>query len=347
MKISPAQFSLIAALAAGVSGAANAQSITGAGSSFAAPLYGAWGQSAKSAIGVALNYQSIGSGAGQNQIKARTVDFGASDAPVSADKLSAAKEFQFPTAIGAIVPIVNIPGITANQLKLSGPVLAAIYLGTITDWNDPKIAALNPGTKLPDLAIAPVHRADGSGTTFVFTSYLSAASPDWKSQVGAATSVSWTIGSGAKGNDGVASTVKNVQGGIGYVEYVYAAKNALVPVQLQNPSGAYVIATPAAFKIAASNADWAHAQNFVASMLNTKGIQSWPIVSATYALVAEDPKDAAKSLAVLKFFDYGFSKGADIATSLYYIPLPANVEANIRTAWGTAIKSPDGTPVWK
>jgi phosphate transport system substrate-binding protein len=337
----------LAALLAGVSGAAMAQSITGAGSSFAAPLYSAWGQGAKSAVGVDLNYQSIGSGAGQNQVKARTVDFGASDAPVAADKLTAAQEFQFPTAIGAIVPIVNIPGVANNQLKLSGPVLADIYLGNITDWNDPKIAALNPGVSLPDLAIAPVHRADGSGTTFVFTSYLSAVDPDWKSKVGAATSVSWPLGAGAKGNDGVAGTVKNVEGGIGYVEYVFAAKNSLVATEMQNAAGAFVVGNPASFKIAASNADWAHAQNFVANMLNTQGIQSWPIVSATYALVPTNPTDAAKSLGVLKFFDYGFAQGADAASSLYYIPLPANVEANIRKAWTTAIKGPDGAAIWK
>jgi len=335
-----------AALLAGVSGAAMAQSITGAGSSFAAPLYGAWGKGAKADIGASLNYQSIGSGAGQNQIKARTVDFGASDAPVAADKLASAKELQFPTAIGAIVPIVNIPGVAPNQLKLSGEVLAEIYLGTITNWNDPKIVALNPGVTLPNLAIAPVHRADASGTSFVFTSYLSAVNPDWKKNVGAATSVSWPLGSGAKGNAGVAGSVQNEAGGIGYVEYVYAAKNTLTTVEMQNAAGVYVKPTPASFMVAASNADWAHAKNFVANMLNTQGIQSWPIVSATYALVPENPTDAAKSLAVLKFFDYGFAKGADVATSLYYINLPSSVETAIRKSW-SAIKGPDGTAIWK
>jgi len=337
---------VVAALMAGVSSAAMAQSITGAGSSFAAPLYGAWGKGAKADIGVSLNYQSIGSGAGQNQIKARTVDFGASDAPVAADKLAAAQELQFPTAIGAIVPIVNIPGVAANQLKLSGEVLAEIYLGTITSWNDPKIVALNPGLTLPNLAIAPVHRADASGTSFVFTSYLSAVDPAWKTKVGAATSVSWPLGSGAKGNAGVAGSVQNESGGIGYVEFVYAAKNTLTTVELQNAAGVYVTATPASFMVAASNADWAHAKNFVANMLNTQGVQSWPIVSATYALVPENPTDAAKSLAVLKFFDYGFSKGADVATSLYYINLPTSVEAAIRKSWA-AIKGPDGAAIWK
>jgi len=336
----------LAAVLAGISTAAMAQSITGAGSSFAAPLYGAWGQGAKAAIGVALNYQSIGSGAGQNQIKARTVDFGASDAPVAADKLIAAKELQFPTAIGAIVPIVNIPGVAANQLKLSGDVLAAIYLGTITNWNDPKIAALNPGLTLPNLAIAPVHRADSSGTTFVFTSYLSAMSPDWKTKVGAATGVSWVLGSGAKGNAGVAGSVQNESGGLGYVEYVYAAQNTLTTVELKNAAGVYVQPTPASFMVAASNADWAHAKNFVANMLNTQGVLSWPIVSATYALVPENPADAAKSLAVLKFFDYGFAKGADVASKLYYINLPESVESNIRKSW-SAIKGPDGAAIWK
>ncbi len=349
MKITSASRSsfVLTAMLAGISTGAMAQSITGAGSSFAAPLYGAWGQGAKSAVGVDLNYQSIGSGAGQNQVKARTVDFGASDAPVDDDKLAAAKEFQFPTAIGAIVPIVNIPGVANNQLKLSGPVLAEIYLGDITNWNDPKIKALNPTVALPDLAIAPVHRADGSGTTYVFTAYLSQVSPEWKSKVGFATSVSWSLGAGAKGNEGVAGTVKNVQGGIGYVEYVYAAKNTLVATKLQNAAGAYLIATPESFQMAASNADWKHAKNFVANMLNTQGAKSWPIVSATYALLPEDPKDAGKSLAVMKFFDYGFAKGADAASSLYYIPLPATVEAAIRKGWTASIKGPDGAAIWK
>ena len=349
MKItSVALAALMAGLStAAVSTAAMAQSITGAGSSFAAPLYGVWGEAAKSAIGVDLNYQSIGSGAGQNQVKARTVDFGASDAPVDDDKLAAAKEFQFPTAIGAIVPIVNIPGVANNELKLSGPVLAEIYLGDITNWNDPKIVALNPGVALPDLAIAPVHRADGSGTTYVFTAYLSQVSPEWKSKVGFATSVSWALGAGAKGNEGVAGTVKNVQGGIGYVEYVYVAKNTLTATKLQNASGAYLIATPASFQTAAANADWKHAKNFVANMLNTPGVQSWPIVSATYALLPENPKDASKSLGVMKFFDYGFAKGADAAGSLYYIPLPVAVENSIRKGWTASIKGPDGAAIWK
>jgi phosphate transport system substrate-binding protein len=338
----------LAALLAGISTAASAQSITGAGSTFAGPLYDAWAKDAKADVGVELNYQMIGSGAGLNQIKARTVDFGGTDAPLAADKLAALKEFQFPTAIGAIVPVVNIPGIKPNQLKLSGAVLAGIYMGDITDWNDPKIAALNPGVTLPDLAIAPVHRADGSGTTFVFTSYLSAVSPDWKSKIGAATSVSWPLGAGAKGNPGVAGTVGQVAGAIGYVEYVFAAKStALTTTMMQNAAGAYVVGTPASFMEAASSADWAHAQNFVANMLNTPGISAWPIVTATYAVLPEDPKDASKSLATLKLFDWGFSKGNDIAVSLYYIPLPTAVEDNIRAAWKTAIKGPDGAAIWK
>jgi len=345
MKISSA---ILATLLAGTSTAALAQTtITGAGSTFAGPLYDAWGQTAKSDIGVELNYQMIGSGAGLNQIKARTVDFGGTDAPLTADKLAALKEFQFPTAIGAIVPIVNIPGIAPNQLKLSGPLLAGMYLGQIMYWDDPKIKALNPGLALPHLAIAPVHRADGSGTTFVFTSYLSAVSPDWKSQVGAATSVSWVLGSGAKGNPGVAGTVKQVPGAVGYVEYVFAAKNTLTTTEMLNPAGAYVVGTPASFMEAASSADWAHAQNFVANMLNTSGVAAWPIVTATYAVLPENPKDAGKSLAVLKFFDYGFSKGGDTATKLYYINLPEAVENSIRKAWTTAIKAPDGSAVWK
>src|SRR5690242_10620707 len=231
--------------------------INGAGSSFAAPIYGKWGEAAGSAINVKLNYQAIGSGAGINQINNRTVDFGASDMPVAADQLAAHKLMQFPTVIGGVDIIVNIPGIKANELKLTGPVLADIYLGKITKWNDKEITALNPGLKLPSTAIAPVHRADGSGTTFVFTDYLGMQSPEWKSKVGASTSVAWPVGAGAKGSDGVAGTVHQIKGGIGYDESAYAEQNKLTTTLLLNKAGKYVAPTMAAFQAAAGNADCA------------------------------------------------------------------------------------------
>jgi len=326
-------------------GAAQAQSITGAGSSFGAPIYGKWGEAAKAAIGIELNYQSIGSGAGQNQILNRTVDFGASDAPMDPAKLESGNLFQFPTVMGAVVPIVNIPGVAADQMKLTGALLADIYAGTITKWNDPKIVAINGDLKLPNLAIAPVYRADGSGTTYVWTSYLSEVSPDWKSKVGAATSVKWPAGSGAKGNDGVAATVRNVRGGIGYVENAYATQNKLVTTELTTKSGKFVQPTMETFEAAAKNADWAGAKYFAVNLLNQAGDTSWPIVSATFILLPKDPKDPTRSANVIKFFDGAFKNGADIAEKLEYIPLPPNVQDAVRKGWHSKIKGPDGKPV--
>jgi phosphate transport system substrate-binding protein len=334
------------ALAAG-GHAADAQSITGAGSTLAAPIYAKWGEAAKQATGVVLNYQPIGSGAGLNQVVNRTVDFGASDAPIDPAKLSSAHLLQFPTVMGAVVMIVNIPGIKPGELKLSGDVLADIYLGHITKWNDPKITELNPGIKLPRLAIAPVYRADASGTSYVFTSYLGTVAPDWKSQVGVGTSVRWPVGNGAKGSDGVAATVKQVRGGIGYDEYSYAAGNHLTDTQLRNHDGQYVEPTMATFAAAASSGDWAHAQDFAVSLLNTPGAQSWPIVTPTFVLLPTDPKDPAKSAAVMKLFDWAYKNGAQMAEDLQFIPLPTAVEHQVRQAWQSHIKGPDGAPLFK
>jgi phosphate transport system substrate-binding protein len=318
---------------AGLSVAAQAEQITGAGSSFAAPIYSKWGEAASSATGIQLNYQAVGSGAGINQINNRTVDFGASDMPVKADQLTEHKLMQFPTVIGGVDIIVNLPGIKPNELKLTGPILADIYLGNITKWNDKAIAELNPQLKLPRTAIAPVHRADGSGTTFVFTDYLSTQSSDWKSQVGASTSVSWPVGAGAKGSDGVAGTVRQILGGLGYDESSYAEQNHLTTAMMRNADGKFVAPTMAAFEAAAASADWTKVQNFAIDLNDQPGAESWPIESATFVLLPTDPKDEKQSIAVKKFFDWGFSHGSDIAKELLYIPLPASVQEAIRAAW--------------
>jgi phosphate transport system substrate-binding protein len=319
---------------AGLAGPGYAQTqITGAGSTFAAPIYTKWAEAASSTINIKLNYQAIGSGAGINQINNRTVDFGASDMPVKADDLAAHKLMQFPTVIGGVDIIVNIPGVKANQLRLTGPVLAAIYLGKIKKWNDEAITRLNPDLKLPSTAIASVHRADGSGTTFVFTDYLSMQDPDWKSKVGSSTSVSWPGGAGAKGSDGVSGTVRQITGGIGYVESAYAEQNKLTTTMLMNKAGKYVTPTMAAFKAAAGNADWASVKNFAIDLNDEAGDESWPIESATFVLLPTDPKDASQSAAVKKFFDWGFTHGNDIAEQLLYIPLPEAVHTAIRAAW--------------
>lgn len=329
----------------GIAFSAHAQQITGAGATFPAPVYTKWGEAAKSAIGVQLNYQAIGSGGGQNQILNRTVDFGASDAPVDAAKLQSGNLLQFPTVMGAVVPIVNIPGVGVDALKLSGELLADIYQGKITKWDDPKITALNPGLKLPGTAIAPVYRADGSGTTFVFTSYLSTMSPAWKSDVGASTSVSWPAGAGARGNDGVAATTRNTQGGIGYVENAYATQNKLATVQLKNDAGNFVKPTMESFSAAASSGDWKGAKNFAVNLINQPGAASWPIVSTTFILIPKDPKDPERRKNVVRFFDWAYTNGDSIAKELEYVPLPTEVKTAVRDAWKAEIKGPDGKPV--
>lgn len=334
----------LAIVMAGVGMVAGAQGqtmqITGAGSTFAAPMYAKWGEAAAGTTGVKLNYQAIGSGAGINQVNNRTVDFGASDMPVAADQLTAHKLMQFPTVIGGVDIIVNIPGVKPNQLKLTGPILADIYLGHITKWNDKQITALNPELKLPNLAIAAVRRADGSGTTFVFTDYLGTQSQEWKSKVGSATSVAWPVGAGAKGSDGVAGTVKQIRGGIGYVESAYATQNNLTTALLRNRDGQFVAPTMAAFQAAAANADWSKVQHFAIDLNDQPGAESWPIASATFVLLPTDPRDANQSVAVKKFFDWGFAHGNDIATQLLYIPLPDSVHDAIRAAWKAEVPGP-------
>jgi phosphate transport system substrate-binding protein len=344
MKLVPMTLALAALV--GVS-TAQAQTITGAGATFPAPVYAKWGEAAKAAAGIELNYQAIGSGGGQNQIFNRTVDFGASDAPVPHAKLVEQKLLQFPTVMGGVVAIVNLPGVKPDEMKLTGELLADIYLGKITKWNDPKLVEMNRGVTLPSTAIAPVYRADGSGTTYVYTSYLSAVSPEWKDKVGANTSVKWVAGNGAKGNDGVAAMVKQVKGGIGYVESAYAESNHLTTTQLRNKSGAFVSPTLASFTAAAANGDWSPtaAPDFAVNLIDGQGATSWPIVSATFILLPKNPTNTASSAAVMKFFNWAYSDGGKVATDLLYVALPKAVQDSVRSAWASEIKGPDGAPV--
>ncbi|CAH2601184.1 Phosphate-binding protein PstS [Rhodovastum atsumiense] len=338
---------VLAMVMAGLVPVAQAQPITGAGGTFPAPIYAKWGEAARAATGIELNYQAIGSGGGQNQTLNGTVDFGASDAPMDPEALATNNLLQFPTVIGAVVPVINLPGIAANQVKLTGELLAAIYLGKVTKWNDPQLARLNPDLTLPNLAIAPVYRADGSGTTFVFTSYLSAVSPDWKTRVGASTSVRWVAGHGARGNDGAAATVKLVRGSIGYVEHAYAARGQLTTTQLRNKAGAFVAPTPRSFTAAADAADWAHAPGLAVNLIDTAGAASWPIVSPTFVLVPKSPRNPTRVAEVLKFFDFAWRSGGESARDLDYIALPAAVQDAVRTAWRAELRAEDGTPLYQ
>ena len=302
-----------------------AEDITGAGSSFAAPLYQAWSAASSSSTGVSVNYQTIGSGAGQNMVLAGTVDFGASDAPMAPAKLDAGHLMQFATGIGGIVVIVNVPGVPDGALRLTGPVLAGLYDGTISSWNDPRVAELNPDLKLPDLPVAPLHRADGSGTTFVFTDYLGRVSPTWGTSVGRGTSVDWPVGSGTRGNDGIAAYVANTEGSIGYVEYAYAERNHLPMVQLQNKAGDFVTASADSFAKAAESAVWDE-KTLTAALSDTQGSGAWPIVTTTYVLVPRRSAGTEHGLAVRTFFRWGLTNGEAASRKLDYVPVPARVK---------------------
>jgi len=321
-----------AALSLPFAARAQAVQITGAGASFPNPIYQRWAEAAREAINIQVNYQSIGSGAGINQIRNRTVDFGATDAPLNAQQLTEANLMQFPTVMGSVVPIINLPGVETNALRLTGDQLADIYLGRITRWNDPRLVEGNPGVSLPNIAIAPIYRADGSGTTFVFASYLSAVSEEWRTRVGAATSVRWPVGNGARGNEGVAGGVRNTRGGIGYVENAFAQLNRLATVQLRNRAGNFVAPTHESFVAAAVNADWS-VPGFAASIIDQPGAASWPIVSPTWILIPTNPTDAARNAHVRRFFDWAFANGDAMALQLEYIPLPQTVKDAVRAAW--------------
>jgi len=328
----------VAAVATIATASARAADISGAGATFPYPIYSKWADAYKKATGNGLNYQSIGSGAGIKQILAKTVTFGASDAPLTADKLKKDGLVQWPQVMGGIVPVVNIEGVKPGELVLDGKTLADIFLGKIAKWNDPAIAKLNASVKLPDAAIAVVRRSDGSGTTFNFTDYLSKASADWKSKVGSNTAVEWPVGVGAKGNDGVAGNVGQTKNSIGYVEYAYAKQNKMTHVDMINNAGKRVSPTLAAFQAAAANADWVNAPGYYLILSDQPGDASWPMTAATFILMYAQPGDQAASAEALKFFDWAFTNGDKAAEELDYIPMPANVKEMIRKTWTADIK---------
>jgi phosphate transport system substrate-binding protein len=340
------QFSMKVTLLAGISlamaGAAFAQDITGAGASFPAPLYSKWASEYNKATGVKVNYQSVGSGAGLRQIEAKTVDFGASDMPLKDEDLAKKGLVQFPTVIGGVVPVINIKGIAPGQLKLTGQVLGDIYLGKITKWTDPAIKALNPTLDLPDAVISPVRRADGSGTSFIFTNYLSKTNPEWKTKVGEGTAVNWPTGAGGKGNEGVAAFVGRLPNSIGYVEYSFVKQSKMNYAVVQNAAGAFVVPDDSAFKAAAASADWS--KSFYQVLTNQAGKDAWPISGATFILMQKAQDKPANASAALKFFVWAYASGDKMAEDLDYVPMPDNVRPAIEKVWAE-IKDTAGKPI--
>lgn len=333
-------------MAAGLFCSAQAAEISGAGATFPYPVYAKWAEAYAAKTGVKLNYQSIGSGGGIKQIKAKTVDFGASDAPLTKDELDKAGLVQWPMIMGGVVPVVNIKGIKGGDIKLSGEVLADIYLGKITKWDDKAIAGLNPDVKLPSEAISVVERSDGSGTTFNFTNYLAAVSTDWKDKVGVNKSVQWPVGVGGKGNEGVASYTKQIDGSIGYVEYAYALQNNLAYVKMKNKDGEFVSPTAEAFAAAAANADWANAPGYYLILGNQPGAKSWPITAASFILMHKEQANAETAKEVLKFFDWSYKNGGEIADKLDYVAMPDSVVKMVEKTWADSIKAKGGKAIW-
>ena len=331
----------VTALGAFVATTAYAADITGAGASFPYPVYAKWAEGYKAATGTGLNYQSIGSSGGVRQIRAKTVAFGATDSPLSGDELNKDGMVQFPAIIGGTVPVLNVEGFKPGELRVTGPVLAEMFLGTIAKWNDPKLAALNPGKALPDQAITVVHRADGSGTTFNWTDYLTTVSKDWADKVGKGNAVKWPAATsvGGKGNEGVAANVGRTKGAIGYVEYAYAKKNKLTHMQVQNQAGKYVNPDDTTFAAAAAGVDWFSVPGMGVSMVNAKGDSSWPIATASFILMYKQPADKAQSAEVLKFFDWSFKSGKQMAAELDYVALPDSLTNEIRSkVWSQIAK---------
>jgi phosphate transport system substrate-binding protein len=340
--------SAILALAAGMqfAGAAQALDITGAGATFPYPIYAKWADAYKKLTGVGLNYQSIGSGGGIKQITAKTVAFGASDAPMKGEDLDKHGLVQFPAIMGGVVPVYNVKGVKPGDIKLSGALLADIYLGKVKTWNDPVIAKMNAGVALPNQAISVVHRSDGSGTTFLFVNYLSKVSPDWKSSVGEGTAVKWPTGVGGKGNEGVANYVSRIDGSIGYVEYAYAKQNKLSHAQMMNKDGAMVTPTDDAFKAAAAGADWSSVPGMGVVLTDQPGKGSWPITGASFILLHKTQEKADVAKEVLKFFEWSFQNGARMADDLDYVPMPEPVVNQIKAVWKSQIKDASGKPVF-
>jgi phosphate transport system substrate-binding protein len=332
-------------LAVAATAPAAALDISGAGATFPYPIYAKWADAYKKETGVGLNYQSIGSGGGIKQIEARTVTFGATDAPLKAEELDKIGLVQFPMVMGGIVPVVNLDGIKPGDLVLDGATLAEIFLGQVKSWDDPAIAKLNPGLKLPKQAIAVVHRSDGSGTTFNFTDYLSKVSPEWKTKVGSDTAVEWPVGIGAKGNEGVSANIAQTKGSIGYVEYAYAKQNKLAYAKMLNKDGKTVSPVLQAFQAAAANADWNSVPGYGVILSNQPGAESWPMTAATFILIPRQPPDPAAASEALKFFDWAYSKGAKMAEELDYVPMPESVDASVRKVWTEQIKDASGKPL--
>jgi phosphate transport system substrate-binding protein len=320
--------------------------ITGAGATFPYPIYAKWAAAYRNETGVGLNYQSIGSGGGIKQISAKTVDFGASDMPLKPEELDKGGLMQFPTVIGGDVPVVNVKGVVSEQLRLTGELLADIYLGKVTKWNDPAIAKLNPGVQLPTSAISVVHRSDGSGTTFIWTNYLSKVSAGWKSKVGEGTAVNWPTGVGGKGNEGVASYVQRIDGAIGYVEYAYAKQNRMAVVLVKNREGEYVAPNAKAFQAAAAGADWKAAPGMYLILTDAPGKGAWPIAGATFILMHKVQEKPETGREVLKFFNWAYDKGDAMAESLDYVPMPDSVVKLIQASWKQHLKDPAGKPVY-
>lgn len=325
---------------------ANAETITGAGASFPYPIYAKWASIYEKQTGHKVNYQSIGSGGGQQQIIAKTIDFGASDDPMKAEQLTQHQLLQFPAIIGGTVPVINIPEIKAGELKLSGQVLADIFLGKIKKWNDPAIAALNYGMALPDKTIIVVHRSDGSGTTFGWTNYLSKVSTEWQEKVGQGKSVKWPTGQGGKGNEGVAAYVSKIKYSIGYVEYAYAKQNHLSWTALQNKAGQFVQPSSDSFMAAAANANWESAVGMGVILTNEEGEKSWPITAASFILLHKNAEKPAQTKSVFDFFDWAFKQGKQAAIELDYVPLPDEVINKIQQQWKTDVKATNGTVIW-
>ncbi|MCE2991162.1 MAG: phosphate ABC transporter substrate-binding protein PstS [Burkholderiales bacterium] len=347
MKLTKLFTATFAAAAVTLAGVAAATDITGAGATFPFPIYAKWAEDYKKATGASMNYQSIGSGAGIRQIQAKTVDFGASDAPLSKEQLDKDGLIQFPAIIGGVVPVVNVEGIGPGQMRFTGPLLADIYLGKVKMWNDAAITALNPTLKLPAEPITVVRRSDGSGTTFLWVDYLAKVSPEWKSKVGVGTAVSWPEGVGGKGNEGVAAYVQRIKGSIGYVEYAYAKKNKMAHAAVRNRDGNFVQPDDKTFQAAAASADWGKVPGMGIVLTDQPGKDAYPITGASFIMMHKAQANADKGMAVMKFFDWAFANGDKAALDLEYVPMPDSVVALIRNVWRAEIKGPNGQAIWK